>query len=241
MIQTYALDLLPPGRMKPALLGGGIETGRSLAGDAGALDFSGGGVWTISYSEVQVSSRPQHLYVSRLALQLNSRTRRIFVPVLTDILVPTPGAMECWPGPLEVSGIPHSDGALFSDGAGHRQSTVVAEIAEAADLGAGTISLRVLSGGALVGGEMFSFYHSTKFWRLYGIADIDAVTPNPDGSNTYAVSVTPPLRDDIAARSPAKFDRPLCTMRLAPGSSIAWEPGPAWIQRSFDIAFVEAM
>lgn len=241
MIRTYALDLLPPGGMSLDLLGGGVEGSRAFSGDAGALDFSGGGLWSVKYRGIMVADRAQHLYVNRLKLQLNSRTRKIFVPILTDMIAPTPDAPECGPGALEVSGIPHSDGALFSDGAGYRQSTIVAEMAAAADLGAGTVTLRVISGGGLVGGEVFSLYHAEKFWRCYGVSEVDAVTDNPDGSRTYTVAVTPPLRDDIEARAPAKFDRPLCTMRLAPGETISWQPGPAWIQQGFEISFIEAM
>jgi len=241
-IYTYSLDVLPPGRMIIDVLGGGAESPRSVTGDSGAIDYNAG-LWSVRYSDILVHHAYQHRYWSWLGGMLNTRTRMIRVPILSDWFAPVPGNnVNLSAGPLYIGGIPHSDGTMHSDGAGYSQSTISAELYADAAMGDGTIQIAVNAGGTIFGGEIFSILHPTQDWRAYKIVDIDDVIDRDTlgagigdefgagGSDVlgaggglaaiYTVSLNMPIKEDVPAETPLKFDRPLCIMRLAPNTTL---------------------
>lgn len=142
------------------------------------------------------------------------------VPILSDWMGPFP-VVNGIPQST-IGGIPHSDGAQFSDGAGYSQPTVIGTIA-AAGLNAGQIYIRVYGASRkLRWSDWFSIYHPTKGWRAYRYFDpsdpkdafevIDGVLRS---GKQYLVSLDRPLREAVVNGTRVKFDRPLCVMRAA--------------------------
>lgn len=106
-----------------------------------------------------------------------------------------------------MTGIPHSDGSLFSDGTGYSQATVWGEITEAANLNAGVISMRVYGlSRPLRWSDWFSIYHTTKGWRAYRYWDVLAVTD--EENPVYTLAIAPPLREVITVGTRVEFARP---------------------------------
>lgn len=238
MTPTYALALLPPGKMAIDIAGSSIESSRSLSGITGAIDTSGGGLWTVNYSQIQVFEAPQHLYYQYLRNYLRGGVRSIIVPMLTDYVAPTPVAG----GPLWAPRMDWSDGTTWSDGTLWSQSTIQAVIMGNSAQNATTITIKIISGGLLQGGETFSINHlSPKWHRAYGIAEIDSASaPDGNGAITYNVAITPPLRAAVADQTPLEFARPRCLMRLmAGGGGMPWSVEPYW-RGIFDIQFIES-
>lgn len=235
---TYALQLLPPGRMSIDIAGSSIESGRSLSGITGAVDMSGGGLWTVQYSQITVFERVEHLYYQYLRNYLRGGVRSIIVPMLTDYVAPTPIVG----GPLWTPGMPFSDGSSWSDGSLWGQSTIQAAVVGNWPLNAGTIQIKIISGGLLQGGETFSINHlSPKWHRCYGISEIDSQgAPDENGAITYQVAIAPSLRAAVADQTPLEFARPRCLMRLAAGGAgMPWSLEP-YQKGIFDIQFIES-
>lgn len=229
------LELLRPGKMTVDLVGSSITPPRALSGSFAAIDLAGGGFWTIEYAMIALDTREEHLYWSRLRSRLSGSVRTISAPILTDWMAPTP--VEG--GPVYTTGILHSDGTTMSDDAGQRQSTMEAEVASAASLNAGTVSILVIRGAELIGGEVFSIAHSNRGDRAYSIEEIDSATEGEDGT-TYVVGIRPPLREAITVGEVARFDRPRCRMILKPGTTFATVTEAPW-RAEVSLQLVEAM
>lgn len=104
-------------------------------------------------------------------------------------------------------GVPHSDGATFSDGAGYGQSFSGATLAAAAALNATEIQISLPAGLSLLPGMRFSMPDG----RLHEIGDVLAW----DGGTLWTIRIGPWLRAAYGAGTPLEFDRPVCRMRLA--------------------------
>ena len=195
---TFDLDLAPPGKMTmPAHTGGGVEGGRVQSGGVRAIDFSGGGLVTVSYKSIQLgNATPNGLrYWSRLGAMLNSRVRSILVPLMTEFWSP-----QEWT-------------VTFAEPAALNAGTVVLDV-----------SGLFLLEDTFVGGEWFEVeYGGALASRSYCITDIDSVVPT--GERTYRITcgIRSPLRAAVGAGAIANFVRPKVLMSLAPGSQITAE------------------
>lgn len=217
-LPELSLALLPPGEMAmPLITGAAIESGKTLSGLTSAVDVGGGGLVTIKYGRIQLgNSSPANLqYWSYISNYLSSSRRSIVVPLLTDRIAPTPAGV-----PLYLTGIRHSDTALFSDGVGYSQVSIEAYIAAPAAVNDAVVSIRLVEGSAPGFGMWFELNHPIRSYRSYCIQSVDAVTANGDGTTTYTCAISPPLRDAISAGVLAKFDRPRCVMRALPGANL---------------------
>ncbi|SHF05643.1 hypothetical protein SAMN02745157_1533 [Kaistia soli DSM 19436] len=136
---------------------------------------------------------------------------------LEDIVV---GVFDCRQAPrpiahagVEITGIPHSDGALFSDGSGYTQSLVRTWLHDNAALRATAITVDVEIAGPIRRGMFFSIND-----RLYMVTSIPAIIV---GGGAFGVGqrVTfdflPPLRVAAGYGTPVEFGKPKATMRLA--------------------------
>ncbi|ETA72344.1 MULTISPECIES: hypothetical protein [Mesorhizobium] len=242
-LPTLNVDFLKPTRMSFDTKGGGLEGGRNGLGESVTIETSGGGVLVGSYEGCVVTDREQHEYVNWIAARMNSSVRFMNVPILSDWMGPFP-VVNGIPQST-IGGIPHSDGAQFSDGAGYSQPTVIGTIA-AAGLNAGQIYIRVYGASRkLRWSDWFSIYHPTKGWRAYRYFDpsdpkdafevIDGVLRS---GKQYLVSLDRPLREAVVNGTRVKFDRPLCVMKFPASFSLAWE-AEGWWQSSPTLQFVE--
>lgn len=239
---TLDVDFIKPQRMSFDVLGNAVDGGRNMAGQSISIEMSGGGLVVGTYENCWVQAREEHEYTNWLSARLNGSFRFINVPLKTDWMGPFP-VFDRWPEHY-VTGIPHSDGSLFSDGAGYSQATVWGEIRANAAVNAGVISLRVFGAERqLRHSDWFSIYHPTKGWRAYRYWEVQSISaPGTSGGvayRDYTVAIGPTLREAVTTGQRVEFARPRFVGKLAPGASIPWEVEGFWLARP-TLKFVEA-
>lgn len=100
-------------------------------------------------------------------------------------------------------GVPHSDGAYFSDGTGYALAQPRAPITAVAAANASEISVRASDfAGAMVAGVFFSINY-----KLYLVEDWELV------GDSYVLQISPPLRAAVTPDDEADFDA-VCDWRL---------------------------
>lgn len=203
---TLAANFLAPLRTTFDVMGSSVDGGRNGAGESQTIEMSGGGLVTATYEDCKIKDPEQYEYVNWLGARLNGSFRFINVPIITDWFGPFP-KIGGLPTPI-VTGIPHSDGALFSDTSGYSQATVWGEITAASGLNAGIISMRVYGlNRPLRWSDWFSILHPTKGWRAYRYWDVLAREDGADYAD-YTLAISPPLREAVAVGDRVEFARP---------------------------------
>jgi len=243
---TLNPDVLLPNKMAFDTPGAGIDGGRNGLGEAISILLSGGPIVTGSYENCFVHDPAQHRYVNWLRARLNGGMRFINVPILNEWTGPFP-VINGIPTAI-VGGIPHSDGALFSDGAGYSQPTVWGKVMEAAPLHSGSLRIRVYNAPRRFdSSDWFSIEHETKGWRVYSYWDV--LQTYDDGSEDffglsvgfqeYLVAIDVPLREAVPAGQRVELARPKCVMKFPVGFTLPWEV-EGFYQSSPSIKFTEA-
>ncbi len=203
---TLAANFLAPVRTTYDVTGSSIDGGRNGLGEGQSIEMSGGGTVTAIYEDCKIKDPEHYEYVNWLGARLNGGFRFINVPIITDWFGPFPKIGRL-PTPI-VSGIPHSDGSLFSDTSGYSQATVYGQITAAAALNAGVVKMRVYGlSRPLRWSDWFSIYHPTKGWRAYRYWDVLARTDG-SGYSDYTLAIAPPLREAVTAGTRVEFARP---------------------------------
>lgn len=231
----YDFTALPPRRITVDLVGSSIEGGRALSGATQAISFSGGGFWRVDYPQLVVRKPWQHRYWKWLRNYLAGGVNPIIVPIWTDYVAPFGSGHA-------QHGIPHSDDSFFSDDAGYESGGIEANLTGTAPLHATSIALHMTTGRRLEAGDSFSIEHPTMGWRYYSIVSVDTPIPtDPAGDDTdYTLTIVPPLREATTSGTVVEFYRPKCTMRLMPGTSLAWDTSTTpWLSEP-DISFCES-
>ncbi|MDX0065911.1 hypothetical protein GOB13_23355 [Sinorhizobium meliloti] len=202
---TLEANFLAPVKAIYDVTGSSIDGGRNGVGESQTIEMSGGGIVTATYEDCKIKDPEQYEYVNWLGARLNGGFRFINVPIITDWFGPFP-KVGGLPAPI-VSGITHSDGSSFSDGAGYSQATVWGTVATAAALNAGIIKMRV-SGldRPLRWSDWFSIYHPNKGWRAYRYWEV--ISKSDDPTPLYTLAISPPLREAVTANTRVEFARP---------------------------------
>lgn len=209
MPETLDLCEMMPTEIMIDILGGSVEGGANMAGASQAIDLSGGGIVAATYAGITLMTRAQHRYWNEIAGLINTGSTRIFVPLLTD------AALEA--------------GEDYSN---------LGDVLTAAALFA--TSLRIQTAGyEPFKGQWFSIDHGgTIQHRAYRI--VTKTTETPGDPWTGTIGIRPPLRAAVAvAADKLRFDRPLCSMRLAPGESMPWSWSAPGIMGQGSVPFVE--
>lgn len=213
---TFDLRVMPPTGMSFSRTPGSLRPPESLNGDGGGVMFSPGRM-LIVYDAVRLWSRDSHLAYNRLRSWAQGGVRQVNVPILTDYFAPT----ITEGGPLwERSKF--SDGGIFSDGGMFSQETIVASVAEAAVLNAGTLKIKISQGGELLGGETFSLYSDSMGHHPHDIVQIDNIEEAADG-NVYTCWISPSLFFPVPVDDEVRFVRPLCTSIIQDGEKLPYE------------------
>ncbi|MDX0315912.1 hypothetical protein GOC54_33855 [Sinorhizobium meliloti] len=210
---TLEANFLAPVKAIYDVTGSSIDGGRNGVGESQTIEMSGGGIVTATYEDCKIKDPEQYEYVNWLGARLNGGFRFINVPIITDWFGPFP-KVGGLPAPI-VSGITHSDGSSFSDGAGYSQATVWGTVATAAALNAGIIKMRV-SGldRPLRWSDWFSIYHPNKGWRAYRYWEVISKTDDP--TPLYTLAISPPLREAVTANTRVEFARPRFVAKFKP-------------------------
>lgn len=202
---TLEANFIGPVKTIYDVTGSSIDGGRNGVGEGQTIEMSGGGIVTATYEDCKIKDPEQYEYVNWLGARLNGGFRFINVPIITDWFGPFP-RVNGLPAPI-VSGITHSDGSYFSDGAGYSQATVYGEITEAATLNAGIIKMRVYGlDRPLRWSDWFSIYHTTKGWRAYRYWQV--ISKTTEENPIYTLAIAPPLREAVAVGTRVEFARP---------------------------------
>lgn len=237
-LPTLAIDFMKPSKASFDVKGGSMEGPRNGLGESIAIDMTGGGIITATYSDCFAQRPEEHEYTNWLGARLNNRSRFIVVPTLTDWTGPFPVNSRNIPTSI-VRSIPHSDGALFSDSSGYEQPTVWGQITEAAAQNAGVVNVQVFGAvRPLRWSDWFSIYHPTKGWRAYRYWEVRNIDNSDADAPIYTLAIMPTLREAVTDER-VEFARPRCVMRLAADSTIPWDIEGFW-QSQPTLKFVEA-
>lgn len=210
----YDLCKLTPSDVSIDVVGGAIEGGRSLSGVTQSIDYSGGGFVAVTYGGINCQDRGKAKEWNRLAAALNGSVRTVEIPLWTDQVAARDG-----------SGV-----IAGSPGSGIADPTL-----NSAPLGATALIIHPSGGVTLDGGEWFSIAHGGAIGkRAYRIWEAIA------SGGAYNIKIMPPLREAIAAATPASFYRPECQMRLPAGETMAWAFHAPGATSELSVNFVEA-
>ena len=248
MTAALALDLsfIRPGRATaPRIVGSSVEGGASLSGLTLASDATGGGFVAVDYQDIQLSNtnRDRILFFNRLAVALQGGIRTCIVPLLTDYIAPCKDSLfsQAFPNgtPYGYNETPFSDTAHFGDTSEFSQPNVTGAIQNAGAAGDGTVTLTVLNGRPLQGGEWFGVIHPTKSYRAYCVTDIDSQSVDGNGNVTAQVGIRPTLRDVTTPGLNVDWWRPRCLMRIKSGADATLDLSQFWYSTP-TLSFVEA-
>ncbi len=244
-LRTFDVDYQFLTDMSFSTEGDGVDGGRNGDGDSPAIEFSGGGKVVGSYG-IFAAEPEQHEMLNHLAAYLDGSIRCINVPILTDRVGPFPLLGTNDPQPM-LRGIPHSDGSFFSDDSGYSQETVFGTFESAAALNAGQIKVNIFGAARnLRWSDWMSTYHATRgwrAWRYWEASDPVEVTRTVEGQSytgqQYDLSISPPLREAVAAGQRIELARPRCVMRFPRGFNLEWSVRPPFHSQA-TARFVEA-
>ncbi len=224
--------------------GEAIGGGRNIFQQESSFDLSGGGFVVATYGPCWIQTPEQHEYVTWLSARLKGSYRFINVPLRTDWQGPF-AIVDRAPRPF-VTGIPHSDGSTFSDGAGYSQATVWGKFVANAALGAGRARIRIYNASRpLRWSDWFAVYHTGgKGWRAYRYWDI--ITNHGTGTESgvpyreYTLAIGPALREAVTNGQRIEFARPRFTAKIRVGSRIVNDIEGFWMMRP-TLEFEEAL
>lgn len=237
---TLSFEFVKPQRIRFDVVGSAMNGGRNLAGQSISIDTSGGGIVTASYEQCFAQAAEEHEYLNWLGARLNGSIRFINVPIRTEWWGPFP-TINGRPRPM-ITGITHSDGTYFSDGAGYSQATVWGTVVSM--INTGVLRIRVFGmSRPLRWSDWFSIYHATMGWRAYRYWDV--IERHDDGSSDgydyqeYTLALAPPLREAVSAGDHIEFGEPKFVASLQSGTTIPWEVESFWVSRP-TLQFTEA-
>lgn len=237
-VPTVPIMYLRPTRASFDNPGSSIDGGVNGLGEAITMETSGGGIITATYERcvLQADDTERHEVINWLGARGNGGYRFFNVPIINDGIGPFP-FINGKKRPI-IGGIPHSDGALFSDTSGYSQATVYGEITEAAALNAGIVKMRVYGAARpLRWSDWFSIYHETKGWRAYRYWDVIDKTDEADP--VYTLAIAPPLREAVTVGQRVELARPMCVMKFPSSFTLPFDY-EGWYQSRPTLQFTEA-
>jgi hypothetical protein len=198
-VLTWPFEALTPATMSFNMRARNTAGSRSMSGLSQDI-ASGAGGWVARYTKVAIIDAQKAKTFYGVAAQLQGRLNPLLVPLYDVKRAPFPLSQ---PGPN--NGIPHSDGAYFSDGSGYSEPVISIQLTYAILRGATAATFSVFLGAELEPGHHFSIGQ-----RLYRIATAFPVTPT-----IFEITFWPPAREAVALGTTVEFDMPVCKMKLA--------------------------
>jgi hypothetical protein len=189
----------------PALLGP-----RSLDDTVQAVTTAGGGMVRASLADIYLLTPDQVRAATAWAGHLDQGAAELIVPLPALFTAPRPyaGGKPMRPGK------PAPTDDYFGQAASLGAPMITATAAAAA-LRAASVTVTMVQGERLRGGEWLSFDHGGDVgWRAY-----QTTTCTDEGSGVFTLGIRPLLRAAIADDTPVEFDVPRCTMRLDPAKA----------------------
>ncbi|WP_026227238.1 hypothetical protein [Hoeflea sp. 108] len=183
---------------------------RTMAGPASVSGFtqvvaSDAGLWKATYEEIPVRDAQGIGLVQlwrAIAVQAEGRLNPILICVHDIERKPFPIGLS----DADLKGeVPHSDDALFDDGAGYVSSVIDVSLLSDATIRSTMLNVIKALSGDLEPGHRFSI--GERLYQVRSVVAQDAVTAT--------IKIWPPLREAWHAGSRLEFDRPVLRVRLA--------------------------
>ena len=237
-VPTVPIRYLRPQRATFDVVGSSLDGGVNGLREAISIGTSGGGRLICTYGQCWLDGQDteRHEVINWLGARGNGGSRFFNVPIINDEIGPFP-IVDGRRQPV-ISGISHSDGSLFTDGAGYSQGTVFGELTADAAVGAGVIAMRVYGAARFLRwSDWFSIYHPTKGWRAYRHWEV--IHRTDEASPVYTLAIGPALREAAPAGQRVEFAEPKCVMKFPQGFTLPLEY-ESWYRSRPTIQFAEA-
>lgn len=211
---TFPTHLFNPARIQLRPAGSTVTGGESLSGETDVIKTDGGGFWVVQMAGIELLT-PDLIRAWRAwEDELDGGTTKVLVPVADVRQAPRPiiGGRLGSPSKLHKA----SDDPYFPEAVSFATPFIVANITEAADLRATTLTITVDRGARLKGGEVFAIAHATKGRRCYRVRRV-----LERSGQEATVLIRPPLREAVADNTPADFDWPSVVATLVPEADIS--------------------
>lgn len=182
-----------------------IEGPSSLGLPAARISTDGGGWWVAEFDEMKASTPAHHRALRAMTLRMRGGAR-LDVPFVEQS--PTGG----------VSSVPFSDGSTFGDGSEFGSGAMEAELEEAVALNDDTALIRIVTGQALQGGDVFSIDNGGLLGSsMFATSRVEEVS-----AGLWSVEIGPQFRRAYAAGTVLNFNDPHCAMRLEDPEGGMW-------------------
>lgn len=232
-LRHYPSCLIGGAKLQWEIAGMVVGGGQTGSGVMPVTRLDGGGLWKATLSEVVLRTTNHRRTWRALSAIAEGGVQPIIVPV--SEIVDAPWPVVAGETIMSFDQVPHSDDALFSDDSGYQSGVIEAVGVGAVALRATSMTMEIIAGGDLGGGEYFAIDHADLRWRLYRIR-----TAIDNGDGTWDVTFRPPLRAAIEDGVHIEFDQPKCVMRLASSDSMdAVLSRPVFYGR-VSVSFIEA-
>lgn len=198
-VLVWPYELLVPRECSPYLVPFTRSGGRTLGGlkPSYRTDI---GHWRVDLVDVALATTAQKRTWNAIDAILGGASGRIAVPAYAMDTAPFVGDVE-----EKAALLPHSDGTLFSDGAGYLQSPISVVSVGTTAIGARSMKMRIIEGVADLSGVRFSFEHA-----LYETGQVTEI----DG-DIWTLNITPSVRALIPDGADLEFYRPTCICQLS--------------------------
>lgn len=175
-----------------------ISGGTALSGDETLIGTDGGGRIAIEMDDFDLDEPEVAIAWDTIDAWMDGGLRPMIVPFCDAVHQPA----------YYYDGVPHSDGAPFSDETLYETPGSDVTLAVDAPLRSTIlqVTITLLNGNPL---GWFSIDHPTWRHRTYKVAEIIAQT-----ETTATIRISPPLREATTAGAELDFANPRCTMRL---------------------------
>lgn len=230
---TFPIHLWNPSGIRCSLVGRGVQSPPSLSGVGQVLRTDGGGFWAVEYSGITLNS-PDKLRAWRAwEAQLDGGATRVIAPVPDLSLAPRPviGGGLASPSAL----VSTSDDEYFPEATAFAAPLIIAS-AEAADLRDTEITLTIVQGSRVKGGQFFAIDHPDAGRRMYQTSRV----LSRDGQ-TATVEIRPPLRQAISDDTSLDFDWPGFEAIKTPDAEITADIRIGKYTQDISIVFREAI
>jgi hypothetical protein len=169
---------------------------------------SDAGYWVGSMADFPVVSTDQILEWRGIIADLQGGLEDIIISPFDHLRAPVHSGL-----PPVITGIPHSDGSFFSDGAGYSQSSIKVSAASNLSFRSTSAVLGIEAAGPLKRGMYFSVYDGMR-------PSMYIITKPPEiNGSTANISFLPPLRTAVASGAEVDFADPKLVMNLASADS----------------------
>jgi hypothetical protein len=213
---TFPTHLFNPSRIVLRPASAVITGGESLSGETDTIRTDGGGYWLISLLGIELLSTDLIRAWRAWEDTLESGVTKVLVPVADVRMAPRPVVGGRLSSPSQLH--PQSDDPYFPEAVGFATPWIVAHATADAALRATELSLTVVNGARVKGGEVFAINHPTAGRRIYRVGRVLA-----RAGQDATVQIRPPLREAITDGNALDFDWPSVVATLLPDADISPE------------------